>query len=53
MHRLERLYAEYQAIPARVGKLELKAWGGREFHMIVPSGVCFQFYKPEDGPGTG
>jgi hypothetical protein len=22
----------------------MKAWGRREFHMIVPSGVCLQFY---------
>ena len=27
------------------GPLELKAWGRREFHLIAPSGVCFQFYQ--------
>ena len=29
----------------RVGPLEQKSWGWREFHMIVPSGVCYQFYQ--------
>lgn len=44
---LEALYEEYRQIPAKVGPLELKSWGRREFHMIVPSGVCFQFYERE------
>jgi len=35
---LEALYEEYRLIPANVGPLETKAWGRREFHMIVPSG---------------
>lgn len=42
---LEALYEEYRHIPANVGPLEMKAWGRREFHMIVPSGVCLQFYQ--------
>jgi hypothetical protein len=42
---LDALYEEYRGIPARVGPLEVKAWGRREFHMIVPSGVCLQFYE--------
>jgi len=42
---LEVLYDVYRAIPARVGPLELKPWGRREFHMIAPLGVCFQFYQ--------
>ncbi len=42
---LDALYQEYRAIAAQVGALELKSWGRREFHMIVPSGVCFQFYQ--------
>ena len=42
---LDALYEEYRGIPAHVGPLEVKAWGRREFHMIVPSGVCLQFYK--------
>ena len=42
---LDALYEEYRHIPARVGPLEMKAWGRREFHMIVPSGVCLQFYQ--------
>ena len=44
---LQALYEEYREIPARVGPLEMKAWGRREFHMIVPSGVCLQFYEDE------
>ena len=42
---LEALYQEYREIPGRVGPLEMKAWGRLEFHMIVPSGVCLQFYE--------
>lgn len=42
---LEALYQEYRDIPAKVGSLETKPWGRREFHMIVPSGVCLQFYQ--------
>lgn len=55
---LDALYAEYQASAAAattaadaatatatvLGPLEVKAWGRREFHMILPSGVCLQFY---------
>jgi len=44
---LEALYQEYRQIPARVGPLERKPWGRREFHMIVPPGVCLQFYEHE------
>jgi catechol 2,3-dioxygenase-like lactoylglutathione lyase family enzyme len=44
---LDALYAEYRDLPARVGPLEVKAWGRREFHLIVPSGVCLQFYEAE------
>ena len=44
---LDALYAEYRGLPARVGPLEKKAWGRREFHMILPSGVCLQFYAAE------
>jgi catechol 2,3-dioxygenase-like lactoylglutathione lyase family enzyme len=42
---LEALYEEYRNLPAKVGPLEEKAWGRREFHLIVPSGVCLQFYE--------
>jgi len=42
---LDALYEEYRGIAARIGPLEIKAWGRREFHMIVPSGVCLQFYS--------
>ena len=41
---VDALYERYRGIPARVGPLEMKSWGRREFHMIVPSGVCLQFY---------
>lgn len=44
---LDALYQEYREIPAKVGPLELKPWGRREFHLIVPSGVCLQFYEHE------
>jgi hypothetical protein len=44
---LKALYEEYRGLPARVGPLEVKSWGRREFHMIVPSGVCLQFYQQE------
>jgi hypothetical protein len=42
---LETLYAEFRGIAANVGPLETKGWDRREFHMIVPSGVCLQFYQ--------
>ena len=43
---LDALYEEFRhAAEARVGPLETKAWGRREFHMVVPSGVCLQFYQ--------
>ncbi len=45
VHGLDDLYAEYRNVPARVGPLEMKPWGRREFHLIAPSGVCFQFYE--------
>ncbi len=44
---LEALYQEYRNISGKVGALETKTWGRREFHLIVPSGVCFQFYQRE------
>jgi hypothetical protein len=44
---LEALYSEYRTLPAKVGPLEPKPWGRREFHLIAPSGVCFQFYQRE------
>jgi catechol 2,3-dioxygenase-like lactoylglutathione lyase family enzyme len=42
---LDALYREYGASSARVGPLEEKPWGRREFHMIVAPGVCLQFYE--------
>ena len=42
---LDSLYQEYRTVPARVGPLEMKSWGRREFHMVLPSGVCLQFYE--------
>ncbi len=42
---LEALYGEYRGAEAQVGLLEMKSWGRREFHMILPSGVCLQFHQ--------
>ncbi len=44
---LDALYNAYRniAAPARVGPLETKPWGRREFHLIEPAGVCFQFFQ--------
>ena len=42
---LDELHAEYKAAGASVGALEIKHWGRREFHLVVPSGVCYQFYE--------
>ena len=42
---LDALYEEYRGVAAKIGPLEMKGWGRREFHMIVPSGVCLQFYE--------
>ena len=44
---LDALYMEYQSTFTEVGQLEMKIWGRREFHLIIPSGVCFQFYEVE------
>ena len=44
---LVSLYHEYEGIPARMGPMEVKAWGRTEFHVILPSGVCLQFYEAE------
>jgi hypothetical protein len=42
---LDALYAEFASIDALVGLLETKPWGRREFHIIVPPGVCLQFFE--------
>ncbi|MCY7379008.1 MAG: hypothetical protein LH467_06675 [Gemmatimonadaceae bacterium] len=42
---LDALYSEYRTVEAQIGLLEEKSWGRREFHMILPSGVCLQFYQ--------
>jgi catechol 2,3-dioxygenase-like lactoylglutathione lyase family enzyme len=44
---LDALYQEYHQIAANVGVLETKPWGRREFHLIAPPGVAFQFYQHE------
>lgn len=52
---LDALYEELRTIPAQVGPPEVKFWGRREFHVVAPSGVCFQFYetpKTNDGRET-
>jgi hypothetical protein len=50
VHDLPALHAEYADVPARIGPLEEKAWGRVEFHMVLPSGVCLQFYEAEEPP---
>lgn len=45
---LAALYAEYRTTSAQVGPLEVKSWGRREFHMILPSGVCLQFFQVDE-----
>lgn len=44
---LDSLYEEYRDLPFRLKPPEMKAWGRREIHMIVPPGVCFQFFALE------
>jgi hypothetical protein len=44
---LDALYEEYRNLKANVGPLEMKSWGRREFHIILPSGVCLQFYSQD------
>lgn len=41
---LEGLYEELKGLP-RVGPLEMKMWGRREFHVVDPIGVCWQFFQ--------
>ncbi len=45
---LAGLHRKYARLPATVGPLEVKPWGRLEFHVILPSGVCFQFYEEEE-----
>ena len=46
VHGLVALYDAWKDnVPARIGALERKAWDRVEFHMILPSGVCLQFYE--------
>ena len=40
VHGLDALHQEYRDLPGKVGPLEMKVWGRREFHVIAPSGVC-------------
>lgn len=48
VHGLVALYDAWREdVPARIGALERKAWGRVEFHMVLPSGVCLQFYEAE------
>ena len=44
---LDALYAEFQDIGVPITPPEIKPWGRREFHMVIPSGVCLQFYEAE------
>ena len=42
---LDALHGEYRGVGLRLGALDIKPWGRREFHMILPTGVCLQFYQ--------
>jgi len=44
---VDALHDEFMRRGVSVGALEIKPWGRREFHVITPSGVCFQFYEME------
>ncbi|MEO8162076.1 MAG: hypothetical protein ABI588_11720 [Arenimonas sp.] len=44
---LVALYDAFRDVPAHVGALEPKPWGRTEFHLLLPSGVCLQFYESE------
>jgi|GEM_PF-736269 len=52
VHDLPALHAEYADVPGRVGTIEPKPWGRVEFHMVLQSGVCLQFYEAEELPIT-
>jgi len=41
---LDALYEEYRQTSSRINPPKVQPWGRREFHMIIPSGVCLQFY---------
>jgi hypothetical protein len=41
---LDALFAEYRDEGLALGALEIKSWGRREFHMILPTCVCLQFH---------
>ncbi len=42
---LDAVHEEFKGRGVPMGALEVKFWGRREFHMIVPSGVCLQFFQ--------
>jgi catechol 2,3-dioxygenase-like lactoylglutathione lyase family enzyme len=42
---LDDLYEEYKEIPARLSPPAMRPWGRRELHIIIPSGVCLQFWE--------
>lgn len=44
---LDGLYQEYSGRAVPMGPLEMMSWGRREFHMLIPSGVCLQFFQQE------
>ncbi len=44
---LQALYEEFRSRAVPIGPLEEKFWGRREFHMVVPSGVCLQFFQQD------
>jgi len=42
---LDAFYAEISGVAGRLKPPYITPWGLREVHLIVPSGVCFQFYQ--------
>jgi len=44
---LDAFYAEIRGVAGRLEPPFVTPWGQREVHLIVPSGVCFQFYQTD------
>lgn len=42
---LNALYEDYAKLHLRIKAPALQPWGRLELHMLLPSGVCLQFYE--------
>ena len=42
---LDAFYQEIKSIKGKISPPTLRPWGRRELHIILPSGVCLQFYQ--------